>query len=103
MEYPGKHLTSSRGEKFEASRVEKWVYASKRPFIKLKGGNNEEHVGGCSSEALYSKRFLCEHEIVEMFVYKHKHEKKICDKLLRKDLSKVDSGPKTRSVQRENL
>ena len=38
-----------------------------------------------------------------MFVYKHKHEKKICDKLLRKDLSKVDSGPKTRSVQSENL
>ena len=26
----------------------------------------------------------------------------ICDKLLPKDLSKVDSGPKTRSVQSEN-
>ena len=29
------------------------------------------------------------------------HEEKICDKFLRKDLSKVNSGPKTRSVQRE--
>ena len=33
------------------------------------------------------------------------HEKKICDNFffLRKELSKVDSGLKTRSVQSENL
>ena len=34
-------------------------------------------------------------------IYFFEHEKKIGDKCLRKDLSKVDSGPKTRSVQSE--
>ena len=37
--------------------------------------------------------------VIHFFEY----EKKICDKFLRKDLSKVGSGPKTQSVQSQNL
>ena len=36
-------------------------------------------------------------------IYFFKHEMKICDKFLWKDLSKVDSGPRTRSFESENL
>ena len=38
-----------------------------------------------------------------LVIYFFEQEKKIYDKFLRKGQSEVDSGPKTRSVQSENL
>ena len=62
--------------------------------------------GLCQGNLLFARQNFTNTILYRLYlwvIYFFEHEKKICDKFLRKDLSKVDSGPKTRSVQSENL